>query len=67
MTIDHDLSRIDLQEEMQKLLAQMKHLSADDLQDQVHRRFEFRICRACQFRFLANPLGKPRTRDVGDN
>ena len=32
----------------------------DDLQDQVHRRFEFKLCRPCQAKFLANPLGRPR-------
>jgi hypothetical protein len=62
-----ELAELNLEEEMRKLLDQMKHLTADDLQDQVHRRFEYRICRACQFRFLANPLGKPRQRDVGHN
>ena len=49
------------------LLAEMAHLSADDLQDSVHRRFEYRLCPACQRRFLANPLGKPRTVRVGEN
>jgi len=47
--------------EMQKLLEQMKHMTAEELQDQVFRRVEFRICPACHAPFLANPLGKPRT------
>jgi hypothetical protein len=38
----------------------MKGMSADELQDQVHRRFEYKLCRVCQMRFLVNPLGKPR-------
>jgi hypothetical protein len=45
---------------MKELIEQMKDMSADDLQDQVHRRFEFKLCRVCQMRFLVNPLGKPR-------
>ncbi len=45
---------------LELLLKEIEGLSADELQDQVHRRFEYRICRACQIRFLANPLGKPR-------
>lgn len=49
------------------LVAAMKHLSADDLMDAVHRRFEYRLCPACQPRFLANPLGKPRGARVGEN
>ena len=46
---------------MRELLEQMKDMSADELQDQVHRRFEFKLCRTCHMRFLVNPLGKPRT------
>ena len=55
-----EMQEADYQQAMAELIEQMKHLSADDLQDQVHRRFEFKLCRACQMRFLANPLGKPR-------
>ena len=55
-----ELEELDFDQSFAKLLEQMKHLSADDLQDQVHRRFEFRLCPPCQGRFLANPLGKPR-------
>jgi hypothetical protein len=50
-----------------ELMEQMKHLSADDLQDDVHRRFEYRLCRPCQRRFLANPMGKPREVRAGTN
>jgi hypothetical protein len=45
----------------------MKGLSADDLQDDVHRHFEYRLCRPCQRKFLANPLGKPRENRPGEN
>jgi hypothetical protein len=55
------------QQAMAELIEQMKGLSADELQDQVARRFEFKLCRACQMRFLANPLGKPRIRRTGAN
>ena len=43
------------------LTKQMQNMSADDLQDGVHRRFEYRLCPICQKRYLANPLGMPRT------
>jgi hypothetical protein len=33
-------------------------MTADEVQDQVHRRFEFGICAACQRGMLANLLGK---------
>src|SRR5436305_11451744 len=42
------------------LMEQMKGMSTEELQDGVHRRFEYRLCPACHLRFLANPLGKPR-------
>src|SRR4051812_30829713 len=43
------------------LMEQMKEMTTEELQDGVHRRFEYRLCPACQLRFLANPLGKPRS------
>jgi hypothetical protein len=46
--------------EIAKLLEKMKHMTADELEEQVHRRVEFKICRDCHAPFLANPLGKPR-------
>ena len=62
-----ELVSTDFDEELDALLKQMEGLSADDLQDQVHRRFVYRVCRPCQVRFLANPLGKPRKRREGEN
>jgi hypothetical protein len=59
-----DLEETDFEQTFADLIEEMKHLSADDLQDDVHRSFAYRLCRPCQRRFLANPLGKPReTRD----
>ena len=62
-----ELAAIDFDQTAADLMEQMKHLTADDLQDDVHRRFEYRICRPCQRRFLANPLGKPRAVRAGRN
>ena len=61
------LQALDASATIAELMEQMKHLSADDLQDDVHRRFEYRLCRPCQRRFLANPLGKPREVRAGTN
>jgi len=55
-----ELDEMDLDAEMRKLIEQMKNQSGDDLMDQVHRSFEFCLCRFCQLKFLTNPLGKPR-------
>ena len=57
---NEEMEEADYQSAMAELLKQMKGMSAEDLQDQVHRSFEFKLCRACQMRFLVNPLGKPR-------
>ena len=57
-----ELEETDFDQKFTDLLAQMKQLTADDLQDDVHRRFEFKLCRPCQRKFLANPLGMPRVR-----
>jgi hypothetical protein len=62
-----ELAETDFDGEISKLMEEMKGMSADELQDQVHRRFEFKICRACQVRFLSNPLGKPRRVGAGRN
>lgn len=57
----------DFDAEMRKLIQQMANMTADDLMDQVHRMMSFNICRRCQPKFLANPLGLPRTRKPGKN
>ena len=62
-----EMEEADYQAAMAELLEQMKGMSAEDLQDQVHRSFEFKLCRACQMRFLVNPLGKPRQVRTGRN
>ena len=55
-----EMQEADYQQAMKELMEQMQGMTADELQDQVHRRFEFKLCRPCQMRFLVNPLGKPR-------
>jgi hypothetical protein len=49
------------------VIEQAKQMSSEELQDGVHRHFEFRLCPACQRRFLANPLGMPRVTHLGAN
>ena len=62
-----DIEEADYERRMADLLAQMKNMSAQELQDSVHWEREFKICRPCQVKFLANPLGKPRVKDLGPN
>ena len=61
------LAAVDSSDAMDQLLEEMKTMSTDELQDGVHRRFEFRLCGPCQREFLNNPLGKPRTQQAGVN
>jgi hypothetical protein len=62
-----ELDEMDLEHTIDRLIEQMKHMSPDELQDQVHRRFEYCICMRCQKKLLANPLGKPRDARNGEN
>jgi hypothetical protein len=62
-----ELAGLDTSDAMAQLLEEMKDLTADDLQDDVHCRFEYRLCGACQNKFLANPLGVPRQQKPGTN
>ena len=61
------LAAADFDQAYNELLEEMQGMTAEELQDGVHRRFEFRLCPACQRRFLANPLGKPRGVRAGKN
>lgn len=54
-------------ESVEEILAQMQGMSADELQDQVARRFEYHLCPDCQKLVLRNPLGLPRRRRVSSN
>jgi len=62
-----ELASNSLDNAMAELIEHMKTMSTEELKDQVHRRFEYTLCRACQVNFLQNPLGKPRFRQAGAN
>lgn len=53
--------------EIDRLLEQLKHYSADELLDQVYRKLEYHLCQSCQAIYLANPLGRPRREEPGRN
>jgi hypothetical protein len=61
------IASADMDSTLAEVIQQIKHMSADELQDRVHRRFEYRLCGGCQRRYLANPLGMPRRLSVGKN
>jgi hypothetical protein len=62
-----DLEEMDADQKLDDLIKQMEGMSADELQDGVHRRFEYKLCPACHKQFLTNPLGVPRWRREGEN
>jgi hypothetical protein len=57
----------DVSSTLLEVMEQIKNLSAEELQESVHRRFEFRLCPGCHRAYLANPLGMPRAVRVGAN
>ena len=50
-----------------ELIQQMNGMTAEQLQDDVHRLFEYRVCHPCQRLLLVNPLGRPRRTHDGHN
>ena len=62
-----DLAAFDFDAAVADAVSDAEEMTADDLQDGVHRRFEYRLCPRCQKRFLANPLGLPRDLRAGNN
>lgn len=54
------LAAMDIEKVMAEISAQAANYTAEELQDGVHRRFEYRLCPRCHPEFLANPLGMPR-------
>jgi hypothetical protein len=62
-----EIASADFDEALSQVLDQVQHLTAEQLQDGVHRCFEFRLCPACHRQFLSNPLGKPREKRVSPN
>lgn len=54
-------------ESVEEVIASMAGMSADELEDQVARRFEYHLCPECQKLVLRNPLGLPRRRRMSEN
>ena len=61
------LASLDVDQALADAVQEAAGMTADDLQDSVHRRFEFRLCPRCHRSFLANPLGKPRVIQTSSN
>ena len=59
-----DVDELTSENQFAILMSELELMSVDEAQDQVHRRFEYKLCAACQRRFLANPLGRPRASPI---
>lgn len=66
MTMDQ-INAADLNSSLADLNQQIQNMSAEDLQDGVHRSFTHHLCARCHKTYLANPLGIPRVIRVSDN
>ena len=47
-------------EEIEAVLAEMKDADPQTLQDDVYKKFEFHLCRACQQSYIRTPLPAPK-------
>lgn len=61
------IASADLDQALSEVLKDVQELTAEELQDGVHRHFDFRLCPTCHKQFLRNPLGKPRNLRTGIN
>jgi len=58
---------IDDASQLPALLAELEKFSAQELEDQVFKRFEYRLCMMCRAEIMKNPLGLPRGKRVEGN
>jgi hypothetical protein len=63
MTME-ELDEIASENQLAILMQELELMTEDEAQDQVHRSFEYTLCSPCQRKFLANPLGRPRTNPI---
>jgi hypothetical protein len=57
----------DASEELERLIDQINSMSADELEDQVYRKMEFRLCSRCQPFYLAKPIQRRRSSRASHN
>ncbi|CAN5669669.1 hypothetical protein BH09PLA1_BH09PLA1_29400 [soil metagenome] len=62
-----ELEALNAEQTLEDLMKQMQGMTSDELQDGVHRRFEYKLCPPCHTQYLTNPLGLPRKRRSGKN
>ena len=53
-----ELEETDFDWKVGQLLDEMKDASAEELEDDVAKRLEYRVCRSCRRALIRNPLGR---------
>lgn len=66
MTLEQ-IAAANLDQTLAEVIEQARRMSEQELQDSVHRRFEYRLCARCHKEYLKNPLGMPRVVNQGNN
>jgi hypothetical protein len=61
------IAAANLDQTLAEVIEQARKMSEQELQESVHRRFEYRLCPSCHRRYLDNPLGMPRVVTEGKN
>jgi hypothetical protein len=56
---EDDLARANPGDAMKEIYQALRDRGPDELMDDVHRHFDFKLCRRCQRAFIFNPLGQP--------
>ena len=51
-----DLDEVDVDARVSNLLDEMRDMTAEQLEADVYKRFDFRLCPACQRAYLQRPL-----------
>ena len=54
------IAELDFDATFDELMRQIQQMTAEELQDSVHRRVQYRLCPECHRHYLVNPLGLPR-------
>jgi ribosomal protein L40E len=61
------LADVDFSGTVDALLDEMNRWSTQELEAQVYKRFDFRLCAKCQALFIRDPLGAAQPRPTGIN
>ena len=56
--LDEALFNLDVPSEIARLLAQLEHISVEEVEAQVHQKMIYLLCPSCRAWFVKNPLGR---------